>query len=144
MTKNVISVKKNYPLYKTIEILLENRITGVPVVTDNNRIIGIISEKDLMRLLYDSKWKSIEDFMTTDVTCFDENDNLVDLVRCLIENNYRRIPITSKGKLTGIVSRTDIVRYILLKKSKEQEKSEVIKRIIQIEEENNRQRKKAW
>ncbi|MGA1824727.1 MAG: HPP family protein [bacterium] len=119
MTKEVIAITKECPIDKAIEILLNNKITGMPVVEDNMHLVGIITEKDLLRVLYDSTCNSIADLMTTNVITFNENDNLVDLVRCLIEKNFRRIPITSQGKVVGIVSRTDVVKYILLNKAKE-------------------------
>ncbi|MGA1867418.1 MAG: CBS domain-containing protein [bacterium] len=131
MTKEVIAITKDCPIYKAIEILLTNQITGMPVVEDNMHLLGILTEKDLLRVLYDSKCTSISDLMTKEIVTFDENDDLVDLVKCLIEKNFRRIPITSKGKVVGIVSRTDIIRCILLKKAKEQKQGKSAHKMLQ-------------
>jgi CBS domain-containing protein len=59
------------------------------------------------------KWKVVEDFMTQPAIYFDEDEDLDDVCDCLMNNYFRRVPITSKGKLVGIVSRKDIINHIL-------------------------------
>lgn len=115
MQTNVISVKRQTPIYEAIEILLDNNITGLPVVNDDGTIAGIISEKDALVLLSDLKDDSavVEDFMTEEVVSFDCEDDLIAICECLVESNFRRVPITSKGKLAGIISRKDLIKYIL-------------------------------
>ena len=55
---------------------------------------------------------SVADLMTPNVTCFDENDDLIAVFKGLVENNFRRVPILSQGKLVGIISRTDIIKFL--------------------------------
>jgi CBS domain-containing protein len=123
MTRNVISVKRDTEVYDAIRTLDANDVTGLPVVNDDMTIAGIITEKDVISLLYDTDNKSckVEDFMTKGVVSFNEDDSLVDITECLIENSFRRVPITSGGKLVGIISRKDIISYIL--KLRHQDKS---------------------
>ena len=115
MTTDIIAVKKHTPVNRVIEILLENDITGLPVVNDDMTLAGIISEKDVLTLLSDLKDESakVEDFMTKDVVSFDQEEDLIAICECLTQNNFRRVPIVSQGKLAGIVSRRDIIKYIL-------------------------------
>ena len=93
---------------------MERKITGLPVVSDDMSLRGIISEKDVLKLLYDPNTEEgiVADFMTREVTSFDENDELVLICEKLISNNFRRVPILSKGKLAGIISRHDIIKFI--------------------------------
>ena len=56
---------------------------------------------------------TVEDFMTKEVISFDQQEDLIAVCECLIKNHFRRIPIVSQGKLTGIISRRDIIKYIL-------------------------------
>ncbi len=115
MTTEVIAVKRQTPIGRVIKILLENNITGLPVVNDDTALVGIISEKDILNLLSDLKDDSakVEDFMTKDVVSFEQNEDLIAICGCLIKNNFRRVPIVAEGKLVGIISRKDIIKYIL-------------------------------
>jgi CBS domain-containing protein len=115
MTTDVITVNKNAPLYDVIRLLIEHNITGMPVVDDNMHLVGIISEKNILRLLYEVEYftsATVEDFMTTDVVSFDVEDSLVNVCDCLIQNQFRRVPVLSKGKLVGIISRKNIINNI--------------------------------
>jgi CBS domain-containing protein len=115
MTTNVISVKRQTEIYEAIRTLVEKNITGLPVINDDMSIAGIITEKDVLKLLYDvdSKANKVEDFMTKGVVSFNEDDNLIDITECLIKNSFRRVPITEDGVLVGLISRSDIIKYIL-------------------------------
>jgi len=119
MTRNVISVKEETPIYEAVALIAKNNITGVPVVDDNMTLVGVLSEKDVLRLFYSSgkagENKTVSDFMTQPVVSFNESEGLLDVCDCLMNNHFRRVPvISSKGKLVGIVSRRDIIyEYIL-------------------------------
>jgi len=115
MSKGVVYVKRDTEVYEAIRTLEENNVTGLPVVNDDMTIAGIITEKDVLHLLYDTENKctKVGDFMTKGVVSFNEDDSLIDITECLIENSFRRVPITSSGKLVGIISRKDIISYIL-------------------------------
>ena len=52
MTKNVVSVKKDTPIYEALELLRKNDITGMPVIEDDKTLVGIITEKDVLKLFY--------------------------------------------------------------------------------------------
>lgn len=116
MTKNVIFVKKYTPISEAIGIMVEKKITGLPVVDDKMRLVGIITEKDVLMLLYNfgERPGRVEDFMTKKIVSFDQEDRLVDVCECLIGNHFRRIPVVAgpRNKLVGIISRTDIIRCI--------------------------------
>ena len=115
MTTNVIVVKRQTPISEVIEILLENNITGLPVVDDDMTLFGIISEKDVLSLIsvLEDDSAKVEDFMTKDVVSFEQDEDLIAICECLVQNNFRRVPILSEGKLVGIISRKDIIKYIL-------------------------------
>ena len=115
MSTNVIAVKRDTPILYAIEILVKHNITGLPVVDDDLKLVGIVTEKDVMGLLVDleDEFAKVEDYMSTDIVSFDSNDDLIAVCECLVNNNFRRVPITENGKLTGIISRRDIIKYIL-------------------------------
>lgn len=115
MKTNLITVKKDTPIYEAIKILVDCNITGLPVVNDDKTLAGIISEKDVLKLLYESEDQpdTVEQFMTEDVVTFDQDDNIVDITDSFLNHHFRRVPILAKGKLVGIISRKDIISYIV-------------------------------
>ncbi|MGB8225578.1 MAG: CBS domain-containing protein [Sedimentisphaerales bacterium] len=115
MTTNVVFVKRHTPINTVLKIMMESDITGLPVVNDDMTLVGIISEKDLLRLSSCSEDDpaKVEDFMTENVVSFEQEEDFVTICECLLQNNFRRVPITADGKLVGIVSRKDIIKYIL-------------------------------
>ena len=120
MSTDVITINPNATITEAIELLLKHSITGVPVVDKKKRLLGIVSEKDLLKLVYELKSKSydsnnrletVESIMTKDVVSFDENDSLIDVCKCLMESNFRRVPILSRSKVVGIISRPDLLAW---------------------------------
>ena len=120
MTTNVVSVTKETPIYEAMELLIENEITGMPVVDDEMNLIGVITEKDCLRLFYgdqDEQNRTVRHFMTQPAVHYNENDSLRTICDFMMINYFRRIPVTTKkGKVVGILSRPDVIKYILRKR----------------------------
>jgi len=124
MKSDLITVTQSTEIPKAISILAENNITGMPVVDDNFKLVGLISEKDVLAIAYRiiegapdalSSHKEVGDIMTTDVVSFSPDDHLVDVCRCIMKNPFRRVPVTKNGKLVGIISRKDIISHSFIK-----------------------------
>ena len=128
MIRDIHYVSADTPIYDAIKLLVTKNITGLPVVADDMSLVGIVSEKDMLKLLYDPdiEYLKVSDFMTHKVVSFDENDDMLYVCNALINNHFRRVPILSKGKLVGIVSRSDIINYILLKTSRHTDKKKLM------------------
>ena len=114
MKTDLVTVTRDTPVYEVISILVENNITGLPVVNDDMTLAGVITEKDVLKLLYENRDKpeKVEDFMTEKVISFDHQDSLIEIAESFMNNHFRRVPILTDGKLTGIISRKDIIAYI--------------------------------
>ncbi len=116
MSTNVISVKKDDPIFDAVKLLVEKNLTGLPVVEDDMTLAGILSEKDVVDLFYEleqSEDKTVGDYMTNPAVCFDENNALLNVCNFLAKNIFRRVPITSGNKLTGIIGIHDILNTVL-------------------------------
>ena len=116
MTQPVITVTPDTPIYDAIRLLSSRRLTGLPVVDEDLELVGILTEKDVLHLLNEHQDRSdqiVADFMCENVTHFDANDNLIDLCDCLVQNAFRRLPITEENRLAGIISRSDVIDAIL-------------------------------
>ncbi|MHC4211748.1 MAG: CBS domain-containing protein [Planctomycetota bacterium] len=116
MTNNVATASRDTDIYQAVKTMVDKNITGLPVLNDDGSLAGVITEKDALKLLYDienDNHRNVEDYMSKGIVSFNDNDSLIDITDCLIKNNFRRVPIMSKGKLAGIISRKDIIAYIL-------------------------------
>jgi len=117
MTREVLSIKQETSVIQTIDLLLENKISGLPVIDENEKIVGIISEKDLLNILFRNDITvndKVKTFMTKRVISFDENEDVTKVCEFFLKNNARRVPITQNGKLAGVISRRDILKLILM------------------------------
>ena len=116
MSTNVISVKKDDSILDAVKLLVENNISGLPVVDDDMNLTGILSEKDVVYLFYEHEQaedKTVSDYMTHPAVCFDENNALLNVCNFLVKNIFRRVPVTTDGKLVGIISIKDILNSVL-------------------------------
>lgn len=116
MNTKVICVRPEMPIYEAIRLLTRSNLSSLPVADENLKLLGVISEKDVLHLLYDTKDHprlKVKDFMNANITSFDAEVSLIELCDCLLLNPFRKIPITQQGMLAGVISRTDIIETIL-------------------------------
>jgi CBS domain-containing protein len=116
MVKEVLTVKPETHIYDAMRLLLENRISGLPVIDDERNLVGIISEKDMLRLLVDDdvhQGGPVSEYMTKKVTAFSPDDTAVDVCEFFMGSPVRRVPVARDGKLVGVVSRRDILKLIM-------------------------------
>ena len=98
--------------------LHEKKIGCMPVEDDNKNIIGIISERDLSRLIYAEKFNinlPVEKIMTKDLVTCDLNTSVTELMDTMTEKKIRHILIMEDKKLLGIVSIGDVVNHLIAK-----------------------------
>jgi len=134
MTRNVVFVEKNTPLEEVAEILNHREISGLPVVDDKKKVVGVISEKDFLFhmgatekrtfmgvvahclkskgcVAISMRKRKAKDIMTSPAVTVDENMAVSDIANIFIEKNINRTPVVGTAQeLVGIVTRTDIVR----------------------------------
>lgn len=122
MKVDVVTVEKGTLVIEAIGKLVKHNFTGLPVVDRENRVVGILSEKDVLALAMSMdenpegaghKNLKVEDFMTKDVVCVEATDSFAALCNCLMKNPFRRVPVVTNGKLVGIISRKDIIAEIM-------------------------------
>ncbi|HOQ04685.1 MAG TPA: CBS domain-containing protein [Anaerohalosphaeraceae bacterium] len=115
MTKGIITVRPENSLGEALSLMADYSISGLPVVEEGMYLVGIITEKDLMPYFYSQTIPPVRvgEIMTTDVTVFSPESSVFEITECLIHNNFRRVPIVKDGVLVGLVSRPDVIRYIL-------------------------------
>ncbi len=112
MTKKVITVTPQTTLRDAVSLLIEHKITGLPVVDANNKVQGILSEKDFLKAFY-QETKTVESLMTPKPVMVHVDDDLVKAFDILMANSFRRILVHDGGKLVGLISRSDLMPIVL-------------------------------
>ena len=120
MTTNLSTFNSKQSLEEVIDLIIKNRISGGPVVNDNNELIGIISESDCIKQISESRYynmpidnSTVEKHMTKNVETIDGNMNVFDAASKFFESKRRRFPIVENGKLVGQISQKDILKAAL-------------------------------
>ena len=109
----VITIRPDETLREAIALLSRFNIGGLVVVDDAREIIGIITERDIIRQAAKSETlfaEPIHDVMTTDVVVATPDDEVESVARTMTERHFRHLPIMDQGKLIGMVSIGDVVK----------------------------------
>ncbi len=114
MTTKVVTAKPDDSLDEVFAMLLRYHVSGVPVVDDEGYLLGVITEYDLLNLLYDTSFESgiVSDCLTENVITVHEDESLCDIAELFMSKAIRRIPVLRDEKVIGIISRRDLIRYI--------------------------------
>jgi CBS domain-containing protein len=128
MTHDVVTIHPRASVREAVALMTQRGVTSLPVVDDDNSIIGIISEVDILRdrMPHDPSAHLrpqrdergdpapiVRDVMTDTVICLSENADTADLAELFVDNKVRAIPIIRGADLVGIVSRRDVLRTLL-------------------------------
>lgn len=137
MTRQVVAIDQNTSVVQAIRLMTQHRISGLPVVGQNERVVGILTEGDFLRrvevgVAADSgTWlrrlfmpgraaedyvlrhgRKVSDVMTTTVVTVTPETPLPDAVALMQRHNVKRLPVVRDERLCGVLSRADIVRRV--------------------------------
>ncbi|MBX3257399.1 MAG: CBS domain-containing protein [Chitinophagaceae bacterium] len=125
MTKDVISIPENEKLEKVVEIFRTKSIRHLPV-TSGKKITGIISRNDINRLTFGNLFDNqegadeaifqlltIPQVMSSNPRTVTSEDTIKDVAEIFSEAEYHSLPVVDDGELKGIVTTTDVIRYLL-------------------------------
>ena len=114
---NLVTVRPDQSINEVINIMIEKRISGAPVLDENRKLVGIISERDCLRIIVDQAYHNlphsepkVADYMTRDVKTMSPDNNVVEAATEFLNSPIRRMPVVENGVLIGQVSRIDILR----------------------------------
>jgi|TARA_B110000211_G_C13969490_1_gene504291 CBS domain-containing protein len=100
----------------TSQKLHENKVGCMPVLNKNNKVIGIISERDLSQFIYSERFNvnlSVTEIMSKNLITCDLNTSVTELMKTMTENKVRHILIMEENKLEGVVSIGDVVNHLI-------------------------------
>jgi predicted transcriptional regulator len=93
--------------------MVENKVGALPVKDDSGNIVGIITERDLMREVHaytDLEARPVQSVMTANIISGTREDGIDTILEQMIKNRFRHVPILEKGRLVGIISIGDLVK----------------------------------
>ena len=117
MSANLVTLSPSTPILEAARQLVEQRISGAPVVDQQGNLVGLLSEKDCMRIALHAGYHSeaagtVAEYMHKDVKTVDAEQNIVDVAMMFIEDDYRRYPVMKDGRLVGQISRRDVLKAL--------------------------------
>ena len=112
MTRDVITVDTTMTVKKLAMTLIKNQISGAPVAGKNGKIVGVVSEADIIG----KKGKNVKSIMSKKVISVSEETPVQDIAQLMTAHKITRLPVMRGDKVVGVVSRADIVNTIALGK----------------------------
>ena len=108
MTSDVVSVNPAMTVKEAARLLTRQQISGAPVIDGRGRIVGIVSETDIVL----RRGARVKDIMSKTVSCVAEETSIADIAAAMAAEKISRVPVLRGEKLVGIVSRADLVAAV--------------------------------
>ncbi|MDO6564107.1 CBS domain-containing protein [Amphritea sp. 1_MG-2023] len=118
MAEQLITFTPETDLFDAINQLLKYRISGAPVLNQEGRLVGLLSEADCLKAILTLTYHEEEmggrvgDYMSTDVVTIAHDADIISVAAEFIGNKTRRLPVLNNGKLIGQISRCDVLRAV--------------------------------
>ena len=116
MTRPVVSARKNASARDIAMQVLAGLYSGMPVTDEDGRVIGVVTEFDLLKQVYEGRELvklTAGDVMTKTPISVDVNASVDEILKTMMENNIVRLPVTGDGRLVGVIARCDILRAFI-------------------------------
>jgi len=104
-------------LIDVVEILTKHKTTGMPVIDDNRKVVGFISEQDCIHSMLETSYfcegnPSVDEVMSSTPLTVSPKDSVVDLARTMGRDKPKVYPVVEDGKLVGLVTRNDVLKAL--------------------------------
>lgn len=113
MEGDLVTVPPESPMRPAIALMIEHRISSVPVVDESGRIVGALNEGDLMKVFYDPDTQCVADVMTRSPIVLPIDAPLVDVIDELMSSDFRRVLIHENERLVGVITRSHVMPALL-------------------------------
>lgn len=117
MATDLVTVTPETDIHNAINLLLERRISGLPVIDGQDHLVGILSVKDCLKIAFSASYHQerggpVSEFMSADVQTIESDTDIVEAAEKFLKVRYRRFPVMTDGRLVGLISRHDILRAL--------------------------------
>ena len=115
MVTNVVTLDPEMEILQATQILLREDISGAPVLDKHGRLVGVLTERDSMRVTLHAGYHGapgglVKDYMSPTPLTVTPDDTIVDVAEKFINERFRRYPVVDGGRLVGIISRREVMR----------------------------------
>jgi CBS domain-containing protein len=108
MTRDVLTVRVEDPVDAAVDIIVARRVTGVPVVDDEQRCVGVVTESDILG----KRGTTVGEIMTANAVTVEEDVSLAEAAEIMLTQRIRRLPVVrADNTLVGLLTRMDLVRW---------------------------------
>lgn len=118
ISKPVVTVNPDDSVFLAVKKMVKKGIGDVVVVNDKKKPIGIVTERDILKRAIIEKKDlndiNVKSIMTKKLKTVDINTSLLNVSRTMKSGGFRRLPVTKAGKLVGIITSRDLVRFMSL------------------------------
>ena len=117
MARDLITFMPEDDIHTAVKTLLDERISGAPVVDRRGRLVGVLSKKDCLEVVYSTSYHQewggrVEDYMSKEVTTIASGTDIIKAADIFMSSAFRRFPILKNGRMTGQISRADLLRAL--------------------------------
>ena len=115
MTKNPVVLAPEMTILEAVHLLIKKDISGAPVLDDHGRLVGVLTERDCMRVTMQADYYGepgglVKEFMSENPQWVGPTQSILTLADLFINGRFHRYPVVDNGRLVGIISRRDVMR----------------------------------
>jgi CBS domain-containing protein len=117
MTRDVITFRPEDDILTAVKVLLDERISGAPVLDRKGRLVGMLSKKDCFEVVYSTSYHQewggdVENYMSKEVATIESGTDIIKAADLFMSSTFRRFPVLENGRMKGQISRADLLRAL--------------------------------
>ncbi|MFZ0256874.1 MAG: CBS domain-containing protein [Gammaproteobacteria bacterium] len=117
MSANLVTFTPHMDVLNAIQVLVDHRISGAPVVDETGNVVGVLSQKDCLRVAleasYHGEWGGrVSEFMSRNAKTVEAETSILEVAEMFMQDEYRRYPVMEENRLIGQISRHDVLRAL--------------------------------
>jgi CBS domain-containing protein len=117
LTRDVSTTTAQTDIHQAISLLVKERISGMPVLDGNGKLVGILTTRDCLKIAFSASYHKdsggpVSNFMTADVETVNAEMDIVEVAELFVNSRYHQLPVTSEGRLLGMINRYDVLKAL--------------------------------
>ena len=130
MTSRLVTLHPEMDVFKAIELLVKNQISGAPVIDEKRKLLGMFTEKSCLEVMIDAAYEGLPTnqvgaFMSEPADTIETGTGMLSMAQIFLNKKTRRLPVVHGGQLVGQVSRRDLISAAMrmIRKSPDRKKN---------------------